>query len=444
MSTEIVVPELGESVVEATVGEWRVAEGQAVKVGDVVVELETDKVDVEVGATAAGVLTRILHPAGSDVRIGDVLGLIDGDGTEVQGSRGAGEQGSNASVAPANSRPPTAPEDAGSTPATRPSPLATPLARRMAEAEGIDLANVAGSGAGGRVTKQDVAARVAQPSASEDADSALSPGGRGSTDPLPSPLPQGEGAGAIPPAPLPPRAPALPSTRPEERQRMSRRRRTIAQRLVEAQHTAAMLTTFNEVDMSAVMDLRRRRQEAFTAANGVKLGLTSFFVKAAIGALRAFPRLNAEIQGDEIVLKGYYDIGIAVGAEEGLVVPVIRDADRLSFAAIERQVRDFGAKAKDNSFTLEELRGGTFTITNGGVFGSMLSTPILNPPQVGILGLHNIQDRPVVRDGQIVIRPMMYVALSYDHRIVDGREAVQFLVRVKQLVEEPEALLLEG
>ena len=225
---------------------------------------------------------------------------------------------------------------------------------------------------------------------------------------------------------------------------MSRRRRTIAQRLVEAQHTAAMLTTFNEVDMSAVMDMRRRRQEAFVAANSVKLGLTSFFVKAAIGALRAFPRLNAEIQGDEIVLKGYYDIGIAVGAEEGLVVPVIRDADRLSFAAIERQVRDFGGKAKDNAFTLEELRGGTFTITNGGVFGSMLSTPILNPPQVGILGLHNIQDRPVVRDGQIVIRSMMYVALSYDHRIVDGREAVQFLVRVKQLVEEPEALLLEG
>ena len=225
---------------------------------------------------------------------------------------------------------------------------------------------------------------------------------------------------------------------------MSRLRQRIAQRLKEAQNSAAMLTTFNEVDMSAVMDLRRRRQEAFTAANGVKLGLTSFFVKAAIGALRAFPRLNAEIQGDEIVLKGYYDIGIAVGAEEGLVVPVIRDADRLSFAAIERQVRDFGGKAKDNAFTLEELRGGTFTITNGGVFGSMLSTPILNPPQVGILGLHNIQDRPVVRDGQIVIRPMMYVALSYDHRIVDGREAVQFLVRVKQLVEEPEALLLEG
>ena len=438
MSTEIVVPELGESVVEATVGEWRVAEGQAIKVGDVVVELETDKVDVEVGATAAGVLTRILHPTGSDVRIGDVLGLIDGEGQPVSATPPATGQLS-------------APEAADSTPATRPSPPATPaspppssptlpatpVARRMAEAEGIDLAAVAGSGAGGRVTKQDVAARLAPP-----AESVPSPGGPGSTAPLPNPPQEGEPRAT--PAPPPPRSPASPTARPEERHRMSRRRRTIAQRLVEAQQTAAMLTTFNEVDMSAVMDLRRRRQEAFTAANGVKLGLMSFFVKASIGALRAFPRLNAEIQGDEIVLKGYYDIGIAVGAEEGLVVPVIRDADRLSFAAIERQVRDFGAKAKDNSFTLEELRGGTFTITNGGVFGSMLSTPILNPPQVGILGLHNIQDRPVVRDGQIVIRPMMYVALSYDHRIVDGREAVQFLVRVKQLVEEPEALLLEG
>lgn len=430
MSTEIVVPELGESVVEATVGEWRVAEGQAIKVGDVVVELETDKVDVEVGATAAGVLTRILHPAGSDVRIGDVLGLIDGDSQPAAPE--AAESAPATRPAPPTTSPPAPP------PPSSPALPATPVARRMAEAEGIDLAAVAGSGAGGRVTKQDVAARLtppaSQPSASDDADSTIA--GQQATS---------EGVDSLPATRHSPPAPPAPSTgRPEERQRMSRRRRTIAQRLVEAQHTAAMLTTFNEVDMSAVMDLRRRRQEAFTAANGVKLGLTSFFVKAGIGALRAFPRLNAEIQGDEIVLKGYYDIGIAVGAEEGLVVPVIRDADRLSFAAIERQVRDFGAKAKDNSFTLEELRGGTFTITNGGVFGSMLSTPILNPPQVGILGLHNIQDRPVVRDGQIVIRPMMYVALSYDHRIVDGREAVQFLVRVKQLVEEPEALLLEG
>src|SRR5690606_25825230 len=232
--------------------------------------------------------------------------------------------------------------------------------------------------------------------------------------------------------------------RVEDRRRASRRRRTSARRLSEAQPTAAMLTTSNEIDMSAVMELRGRRQEAFVNRHGVKLGFTSFFVKACIGALKAFPRLNAEIQGDEIVLKHYYDIGIAVGAEEGLVVPVIRDADRKSFATIESEVRDFAGKSRDGTLTLEDLRGGTFTITNGGVFGSMLSTPILNPPQVAILGLHNIQERPVVRDGAIVIRSMMYVALSYDHRIVDGREAVQFLVRVKQLVEEPEALLLEG
>lgn len=225
---------------------------------------------------------------------------------------------------------------------------------------------------------------------------------------------------------------------------MSRRRRTIAARLVEAQHTAAMLTTFNEIDIGPVMDLRKRRQDEFVKRHGVKLGFTSFFVKAVIGALKAFPRLNAEIQGDEMVLKHYFDIGIAVGAEDGLVVPVIRDADRLSFAAIETEVRDFAIKSREGSLSLEDLRGGSFTITNGGIFGSMLSTPILNPPQVGILGLHNIQERPVVRDGQIVIRSMMYVALSYDHRIVDGREAVQFLVRVKELMEDPEALLLEG
>ena len=428
MSTDIVVPELGESVVEATVGEWRVKEGQAVQVGDVVVELETDKVDVEVGATAAGVLARIVQPAGSDVRIGDVLGVIDG------------EAGTGATaVATASEPAPPLPSEVAPSPAPEPVPAldkerATPVARRMAAAAGVDLAAVPGSGAGGRVTKQDVAATLTpeQPAL-----------------PAPArPAPQatrGQPVSAVSAPPQPPNSPAsLSENRREERQRMSRRRRTIAQRLVEAQHTAAMLTTFNEVDMGAVMEMRQRRQEAFVARNGVKLGFTSFFVKACIGALRAFPRLNAEIQGDEILLKHYYDIGIAVGAEEGLVVPVIRDADRKSFAEIEREVRDFGAKAKDNTFTLDDLRGGTFTITNGGVFGSMLSTPILNPPQVGILGLHNIQERPVVRDGAIVIRPIMYVALSYDHRIVDGREAVQFLVRVKQLIEDPEALLLEG
>ncbi|MCA9997515.1 MAG: dihydrolipoyllysine-residue succinyltransferase, partial [Anaerolineales bacterium] len=230
----------------------------------------------------------------------------------------------------------------------------------------------------------------------------------------------------------------------EERIRMTRRRRTIAQRLVEAQHTAAMLTTFNEIDMSAVMELRKRRQDGFVKRHDIKLGFSSFFVKAVVGALKAFPLLNAEIQGDEVVVKHYYDIGMAVGAEEGLVVPVIRHADRKSFAAIEKDVRDLAARARDGSLSLEDLRGGTFTITNGGVFGSLMSTPILNPPQVGILGLHAIQERPIAHNGEVAIRPMMYVALSYDHRIVDGREAVQFLVRVRELVEDPESLLLEG
>ena len=415
MTTEITVPELGESIVEATVGEWRVKVGDSVKVGDVIVELETDKVDVEVGATAAGVITTIAQPTGSDVKIGDVLGAIEANGT-------AGKPQTKTESAAVESAPQAtadAPTNAGETTSKG---KVTPVARRMAEAEGVDLAQVDGSGAGGRVTRQDIAARV-EPH----------------TSPEPAAV-EREPAPATPPRP----APTPQTDEREERQRMSRRRRTIAQRLVEAQQTAAILTTFNEIDMSAVMDLRRRRQEAFVNQHGVKLGFTSFFVKACVGALKAFPRLNAELQGDEIILKHYYDIGIAVGAEEGLVVPVIRDVDRKSFAAIESAVRDFATKSRDGTLSLEDLRGGTFTITNGGVFGSMLSTPILNPPQVGILGLHNIQDRPVVRDGEIVIRPMMYVALSYDHRIVDGREAVQFLVRVKQLVEEPEALLLDG
>jgi 2-oxoglutarate dehydrogenase E2 component (dihydrolipoamide succinyltransferase) len=415
MSTEIVVPELGESVVEATVGEWRVKVGDTVSVGDVVVELETDKVDIEVGATAAGVIANIEQPTGHDVKIGDVLGHIDTDGASAAAPRPT-------ETAPVTDAP-VASKPAANAAADK--DKVTPVARRMAEAEGVDLSQVAGSGSGGRVTKQDIAARV---------------------DPNPTPAPPAATTApkpALSPTPDPP-IPASGKDAREERVRMSRRRRTIAQRLVEAQQTAAMLTTFNEIDMGGVMDLRGRRQEEFVKRYGVKLGFTSFFVKACVGALKAFPRLNAEIQGDEIVLKHYYDIGIAVGAEEGLVVPVIRDADRQSFATIESEVRDFAVKSREGTLSLEELRGGTFTITNGGVFGSMLSTPILNLPQVGILGLHNIQERPVVRNGEIVIRSMMYVALSYDHRIVDGREAVQFLVRIKQLVEDPEALLLEG
>ena len=314
---------------------------------------------------------------------------------------------------------------------------ATATARRVADQHGVDLGTIAGTGEGGRVTKEDVQRHVTaskQPSAQP----APEPAARKADSPAP--------VAARAPQPAP--APAAPvrrvlGDRTEERVRMSKRRATIAKRLVEAQHTAAMLTTFNEVDMTAVMALRARRKEAFQKRYGVGLGLSSFFVKASVGALRAFPRLNAEVQGDEMVLKHYYDVGIAVGASQGLVVPVLRDVDLLSFAEIETTIRDFAKRAEDGSLTLEELKGGTFTITNGGVFGSLLSTPILNPPQVGILGLHKIEERPVAVNGQVVVKPMMYVALSYDHRIVDGLEAVQFLVKVKELIEDPGQMLIE-
>ncbi|MGC4108012.1 MAG: 2-oxoglutarate dehydrogenase complex dihydrolipoyllysine-residue succinyltransferase [Thermomicrobiales bacterium] len=323
-----------------------------------------------------------------------------------------------APVAPA----PTA-EDAGG--------RAAPAVRRMAEEHGIDLAQVHGSGPGGRITRDDLFGFIASRGAGAPAAAPVAP----AVATAPSPVPAAA-----------PAAPATPSARAseEERVRLSRRRQTIAARLVEAQHTAAMLTTFNEVDMSAIMDLRKRRKDAFKEKNGVNLGFMSFFTKASIGALKAFPQVNAELQGNELVLKHYYDIGIAVGVEEGLVVPVLRDADRKSFAGIEREIVELAGKARENKLSLAELSGGTFTITNGGVFGSLLSTPILNAPQVAILGMHTIQERPVVRNGEIVIRPMMYLALSYDHRVVDGREAVQFLVTIKNLLEDPESLLLEG
>lgn len=359
MPTEVLVPELGESVNEATIARWIKQEGERVSTGEPLVELETDKANLEVSAERSGTLRSVQRKEGDDVRVGDVLAVID-------------EVAATAEPAP----PPPEPEK-------------QPLEPGRAEA------------------------------------------------PAEKPKPEAErpSRGQIRP---------VEAGRLEERIRMSRRRRTIATRLVEAQHAAAMLTTFNEADMTAVMELRRRRKEDFEKRHGVSLGLTSFFVKASIGALKAFPRLNAEIDGDEMVIKHYYDIGIAIGDSEGLVVPVLHHADRLSFAEIEKAVKQFIEQAETSSFSIEDLRGGTFTITNGGVFGSLMSTPILNPPQVGILGLHRIQDRPVVIDGQVTIRPMMYLALSYDHRIVDGREAVQFLVRVKQFLEDPETLLIEG
>jgi 2-oxoglutarate dehydrogenase E2 component (dihydrolipoamide succinyltransferase) len=403
VSINIVVPEMGESVVDARVSKWHKGEGDAVAVGETLVELETDKVDIEVSAPKAGVLAKIAHGNGDDVKIGDVLGTIEDSqqGAEVRSAevRGAvrSAHGDNAPVA------------------------ATPSARRAAREDKVDIESVKSEGP--RVTREDVK-RVAQPP--------ITPA---PSTPAPHAAPRT--SHSAPP-------PGARSERSEERVRMSKRRATIARRLVEAQQTAAMLTTFNEVDMSAVMSLRERQKQAFKDKYGVSLGIASFFVKASIAALREFPRLNAEIQGDEMVLKHYFDIGVAVGAPEGLVVPVLRDVDRMSFAEIEHGIRTFAAKAGDGTLTLDDIRGGTFSITNGGVFGSLMSTPILNPPQVGILGLHAIKERPVGVNGQVVLRPMMYTALTYDHRIVDGAEAVQFLVRVKALVEDPAVLLIGG
>ena len=420
---DIVVPEVGESVVDARVARWLKKPGDAVAVGDPLVELETDKIDLEVSAPKAGVLSRIDHQDGADVKVGEVLGVID----ETAAAQAVSAKGNGASAAqpsapaasqPAASAAPAAAKGAAPEPEkTR----ATPAARKAAERNDVDLSRVRGSGEAGRVMRQDVEKAV---------------GGERETqkDAKPAPRPV--------PAPVAAR-PRVEGDRSETRERMSKRRATIAKRLVEAQSTAAMLTTFNEVDMSAVMALRERHKQAFKERHGVGLGVASFFVKACIGALREFPRINAEIQGDEIVLKHYYDIGVAVGAAEGLVVPVLRDADRMSFAEIEQGIRHFARAVEEGTLTLADLKGGTFTITNGGVFGSLLSTPILNPPQVGILGLHAIKDRPVAAGGQVIVRPMMYTALTYDHRIVDGSEAVRFLVRVKELVEDPGALLLE-
>ena len=437
MASNIVVPEVGESIVDARIAKWLRHEGDVVAAGDPLVELETDKIDLEVSAPQAGVLSRISRQDGEDVKVGEVLGVIEeaaaGKGAKPAG-RGAGEGAEAAAPAPEANRQVSASQQApaqrqaaqASAPAK--GPRATPTARKAAEEHEVDLSSVRGTGDAGRVMRRDVEQAARGTDTSQPA-AVTSP----AVEP-PAPKP-------APPVAEKPRAAA--GDRTEERVRMSKRRATIARRLVEVQSTAAMLTTFNEVDMSSVMSLRERHKQAFKDRHGVGLGIASFFVKASIGALRAFPRINAEIQGDEMVLKHYYDIGVAVGASEGLVVPVLRDADRLDFAGIEGQIRSFARKAEDGTLSLADLKGGTFTITNGGVFGSLLSTPILNPPQVAILGLHKIQERPVAVDGQVVVRPMMYVALTYDHRIVDGSEAVQFLVRVKSLVEDPGALLLD-
>ena len=442
---EIHVPELGESVTEATVGQWMKQEGEAVSAGETLVELETDKINFEVEAEQDGVLEKISHPEGDEVTVGESLGTI---------GEGSGQAASEAAPSEAPAEEQTSEEqpaeagDSGSNGHREPEEVggrASPAVRKLAEEYQIDLASVSGSGTEGRITREDVERLIReQPSQQGGGQTATqappqeSPSQPASQPPAQAPAaqqPSGDGDSA-------PSADGRAGR--EERVRLSRRRQTIAQRLVEAQQNAAMLTTFNEVDMSAVMELRKRRKDDFQQRTGVKLGFMSFFTKASIGALKAFPEINAELQGNELVYKNYYDIGMAVNTEEGLVVPVVRDADNLSFAGIEQQVADLATKARDGKLGLQDLQGGTFTITNGGIFGSLLSTPILNAPQSAILGMHKIQERPVAVDGQVEIRPMMYLALSYDHRVVDGRGAVSFLVRIKELIEDPESLLLEG
>ena len=449
MAIEIVVPELGESVLEATVSRWLKKEGDFVNTGDVLVELETDKVNLEVGAKGAGILQKIEVPEGADVKVGNVLGIIDEKATEQKTDQphaapaggGAPEKTAEkteealqssqpVAVETKQAETPVAKEEApsrndGQQMERETAPQISPVAARLARDKNVDISKVAGTGSEGRVTKADVESYLQRQGTIQESEKQVPAEREREAQPAPS-------------------TSVAPSDRREERTRMSRRRRTIAQRLLEASQTTAMLTTFNEIDMSAVMDIRTRRNEEFQKRFGVKLGFTSFFMKASISALKAFPQVNAEIDGEEIVFKHYYDIGMAVGSSEGLVVPVIRDADRLSFAEIEQRVKDLVAKTEQGKLSIEDLRGGTFTITNGGVFGSLLSTPILNPPQVGILGLHKIEERPIALNGEIVIRPMMYVALSYDHRIVDGREAVQFLVHIKQVIEDPAWMLVGG
>ena len=453
MPVEIRVPPLGESLVDAVVGQWLKGEGDTVSRGETVVELETDKVNLDVTAPDDGVLAKIDRAEGEVVKVGDLLGMVgdaaagagaprgeapteqvldidDERGDEPVPTRVEAQQVPSQAPAPQQPTPQPMAADNGSG-------RAAPAVRLLAEEHGVDLASLPGTGPGGRVTREDVlsaASSARQAATATPTQPTAQPTSQPTQAPVPQPAVQSQ------PQPM---AAQVADPR-EERVRMSRRRQTIAARLVEAQQTAAMLTTFNEVDMTAIMELRAQRKAAFTERHGVGLGFMSFFTKAVVGALKAFPRVNAEIQGDEMVLKRYYDIGIAVGAEEGLVVPVVRDADHKTFAEIEREIGELAKKAKDGTLALSDLTGGTFTITNGGIFGSLLSTPILNTPQVGILGMHSIQQRPIAKDGEVVIRPMMYIALSYDHRLVDGREAVQFLVRVKELAEDPTSLLLEG
>ncbi|MHB1628672.1 MAG: 2-oxoglutarate dehydrogenase complex dihydrolipoyllysine-residue succinyltransferase [Bacilli bacterium] len=441
---EVIVPELGESIREGSILRWLKQQGDEVQEGDILLELETDKVNLEIIAESSGVLQDVRRQVGDTVAVGEVLAAIAAKGSQPQA--GTGEH------KPVES----APEPARAPRAAAQPLRATPSMRRMARSAGNGHGRVQGmreaEGERGEASVQDMD-RITAESVDRGAPTAPS-----SVHVAPSTTAasatSSEPVAAVAAATPQPRAGLhadgqktaadMEQVRADETPvRMSRRRLTIARRLVEAQHTAAMLTTFNEVDMTAILDMRKRRRDRFREEHGVGLGFTSFFTKAVVGALRAFPALNAEIRGEDMILKQHYDIGIAVSTEKGLIVPVLRDADRLSFAGVEGEIARLAQRVRDDALTLGELQGGTFTITNGGVFGSLLSTPILNAPQVGILGMHKIQERPVAVHGEVLVRPMMYIALSYDHRIVDGSEAVRFLVKVKDLAEDPESLLFE-
>jgi 2-oxoglutarate dehydrogenase E2 component (dihydrolipoamide succinyltransferase) len=418
MAIEIKVPTMAESIAEVTVGKWLKKVGDTVKVDDALVELETDKAAQELPSPVAGVLTEIKAESGAILPVGGLLAILK------EGSGG----GAAAVAPPAAAKPASAPAQTITAPvAARAGTVMppAPAARKILDEKGIDPADVAGSGRRGQVLKEDALAAKAAPVAAP-------------TPALYVPM----AAPAAAPTALRAPSPAADAER-EERQRMSRLRMTIARRLKDAQNTAAMLTTFNDVDMSAVMKLRSEYKDLFEKRHGVKLGFMGFFVKACIQALREVPAVNAEIDGQDIVYKHYHHIGVAVGTDKGLVVPVVRDADHMNLAEVEKKIAEFGKKARDGKLAIEDMQGGTFTLSNGGVYGSLMSTPILNAPQSGILGMHRIEERPVVRNGQIVVRPMMYLALSYDHRIVDGKEAVTFLVRVKECLEDPQRFVLE-
>jgi len=418
---EIKVPELAESIEEGTIAEWLVKPGDKVETGDPVLELETDKVNVEVNTDFAGVITELVREEGDDVEVGDVIAKIDesGEAGAASSEEAPKEEKKEEPKADKKEEPKQDKEEKKDDDSTKHDIVASPAARKRARELDIDLSKVSAHDPLGRIRPEDVEAAA-----------------KGGTE-KPASKPAKKEA--------PKQAEKTEFDKPVVREKMTRRRQTIAKNLVNVQQESAMLTTFNEVDMTAIMNLRSERKDKFLEKHDVKLGFMSFFTKAVVGALKEFPYLNAEIQGNELVLKQFYDIGIAVSTEDGLVVPVVRDADRLDFAGVEREIANLGKKARDKALQLSDLQGGTFSITNGGIFGSMLSTPILNAPQVGILGMHNIEKRAMVMpDDSIEVRPMMYLALSYDHRIVDGKDAVRFLVRIKQMLEDPYDLLLEG